>query len=194
MPRAPHAPARWFPPRRQSPDSRCNGNNCRKDVRESARGPARRLLQQILCRHQHSRRTEAALQRVAVAERRLQIGDLTAVGQSFDRLNRCVMRLYRQHQAGAHDFAVDAHGAGAANPVLAPDMRAGQFQMLPQEVRQIQPRQHMRIDALAIDFERNGTGVTPVAPAPRSGRESSVDTQRASSTFARCRRMAGVAC
>ena len=32
------------------------------------------------------------------------------------------------------------------------------------------------------------------APARRSGRSSSEDTQRASRTFARCRRMAGVAC
>jgi hypothetical protein len=32
-------------------------------------------------------------------------------------------------------------------------MCAGEFQMLPQEVRQIDPRQHMGIDAFAIDFE-----------------------------------------
>src|SRR6185295_5869359 len=39
-----------------------------------------RLIQQILRRHQHSRRTESALQRVAFPECRLQIGNLAAVG------------------------------------------------------------------------------------------------------------------
>ena len=106
-----------------------------------------------------------------------------------------LLRLHRQHQAGAHDLAVDAHRACAANAVLAADMRAGQFQMLAQEIRQIEPRQHMRIDALAVDIERNGYGSGHAGPPTQSsGRESSVDTQRASNTFARCRRMAGVAC
>ena len=80
----------------------------------------RRLPQQILRRHQHARRAKAALQRVAIAEGGLQIGDLAAVGQPFDRLDRCVVRLHRQHQAGTNDLAVHAHGAGAANPMLAP--------------------------------------------------------------------------
>jgi hypothetical protein len=34
-------------------------------------------------------------------------------------------------------------------------MRAGQVQMLAQEICQIEPRQDMRIDPLAIDFERD---------------------------------------
>ena len=97
----------------------------------------------------------AALQRIAVAERGLQIGDLAAVGQPFDGLDRCAVRLHRQHQAGTHDLAVHAHRAGAANPMLAADMSTGQLQMLAQEIRQIEPRQHVRIDALAIDVKRN---------------------------------------
>ena len=85
----------------------------------------RGLFQQILRRHQHSRRTEATLQGVAIAERCLQIGDLAAVGQPFDRFDRTALHLYRQNQTGAHDLAVDAYGARAANPVLTTDMRAG---------------------------------------------------------------------
>ena len=46
-------------------------------------------LQQVLRRHQHARRAIAALQRVAVAEGGLQIGDLAAIGQSLDGLNGC---------------------------------------------------------------------------------------------------------
>jgi hypothetical protein len=32
-------------------------------------------------------------------------------------------------------------------------MRAGQLQMLTQEIRQVQPGQHMGLDALAINLE-----------------------------------------
>ena len=49
-------------------------------------------LSKILRRHQHARRAEAALQRIAVAKRGLQIGDLAAVGQSFDGLDRAPCR------------------------------------------------------------------------------------------------------
>jgi hypothetical protein len=65
------------------------------------------------------------------------------------------VRLHRQHQAGTNDVAVDAHRAGAANAVLAADMGSGELKMLAQEVSEIQPRQDMRIDALAIDLERD---------------------------------------
>src|SRR5437899_12422228 len=56
----------------------------------------RRLLQQILRRHQHCRRAEAALQCVALPEGRLQIGNLAAVGDPPDGLNRLMVRLYRK--------------------------------------------------------------------------------------------------
>src|SRR5712672_866636 len=116
------------------------------------------LLQQILRGHQHARRAVAALKGVAVTKGSLEIGDLTAVGQSLDGFDRCAMRLHREHQAGAHDLAIDTHGAGPANTVLAADMGTGQFQMLAQKIREIDARQYMRLDALAIDFERDGHG------------------------------------
>ena len=104
------------------------------------------------------------------------------------------MRLHRQHQAGAHDLAVDAHRAGAANPVLATDMGSGQLQMLAQEIRQIEPRQNMRIDALAVDSSEIGIGA--VTPVPRH--EIGAAKQRGHAArqqhLARCRRMAADAC
>jgi hypothetical protein len=39
--------------------------------------------------------------------------------------------------------------------MLATDMRSRQLQMLPQKVRQIETRQHLRIDTLAVDIERD---------------------------------------
>src|SRR5437763_12672901 len=153
------------------------------------------LPQPILRGHQHPRRAVTALKRVAITERGLQIGDLAAIGQSLDGLDRCAMGLHREHQAGPHDLAIDAQGARTAHPVLAADMGTGEMQMLAQKIRKIDARQHVRLDALAIDLERNGHGSRhAVAPALRSGRWSSAATPRASSTFARCRRMAGDAC
>ena len=84
------------------------------------------------------------MQRVAVAERVLQVGDLAAVGQPLDGLDRTAVRLHREHQAGAHDLAVDAHGAGAADAVLAADMGAGEPEVVAQEIGEIEPRLHLR--------------------------------------------------
>jgi hypothetical protein len=39
--------------------------------------------------------------------------------------------------------------------MLATDMRSRQLQMLPQKIRQIETWQHLRIDALAVDLQRN---------------------------------------
>ena len=99
----------------------------------------------------HGGKAGRVQQRVAVAKRSLQVGDFTGIRKPLDRLDRGPVRLHREHQAGAHDLAPDTHRAGAAHPVLASDMRAGKLEMFAQEVRQIQPRQHMRIDTLAID-------------------------------------------
>ena len=154
----------------------------------------RQLLQQILCRHQHPRRTEAALQCVTFPECRLQIGNLAAVGDPLDRLNRHIVRLYRKQQAGTNDIAIDADRACAAHPVLATNMRASQLEMLAKKIRQIQARQYIRFNTFTIDNKRDRNRSRHAdAPAWRSGRSSSEDTQRASRTFAKCRRMAGVA-
>jgi hypothetical protein len=37
--------------------------------------------------------------------------------------------------------------------MLAADMRPRQLQLLAQEIREIEPRQNLRIDALAVDIE-----------------------------------------
>jgi len=49
-------------------------------------------------------------------------GDLVAVG------------LYREHQAGARRLAVEQHGAGAADAVLAAGMRAGETEIVAQAI------------------------------------------------------------
>src|SRR5450631_2233426 len=101
------------------------------------------LLQQIMRSYQHSRGAKAALQRVAFAESGLQVGDLAAIGQSLDGLNGGAVRLHRQHQAGANDLSIHAHRTCTANSMLTTDMSSRKLQMLPQKIRQIEPRQNI---------------------------------------------------
>ena len=106
LPRAPAPPPRSH---RRSPGSRCSGSSCRR----CGRGSASRLgtpprAQQLLRGQQHAGRAEAALQGVALLERGLQVGDLAGIGHAFDRFHARAVALHRQHQAAAHDHAVDA--------------------------------------------------------------------------------------
>src|SRR6185312_1666768 len=144
--------------------------------------------------HQHAWRAIAALQGVPIAKSLLQVADFATVGQPFDGLHRRALHLYRQHKAGAHDLAVDPYGAGATDPVLTTDMCTGQLQLLAQEIPKIEPRQHMRIDALTIDLQRNrdrrSHGVAPAS----SGRCKNAAIARMRSTLARCWRIAREAC
>ena len=78
----------------------------------------------------------AALQRVALLERILQVGDLAGVGHAFDGLDLGAVALHREHETAAHHLAVHPHRAGAADAVLAADMAAGQAQIFAQEIDQ----------------------------------------------------------
>ena len=97
----------------------------------------RLVRKQIMRGDQHGRRAIAALQRVAVAEGGLQIVDRAAIGQPFDGLDRSPVGLHGERQTAPHDLAVDANRAGAANAMLAADMRAGQSELVAQKIRQM---------------------------------------------------------
>src|SRR5436190_10448406 len=148
------------------------------------------LCQEVLRGHQHSRRAIATLQRIAIAKHSLQVRDLTAVGQALDSLDRCAVQLNGQYQAGTNDVAIHAHRASSTKAVFATDMGSGQLEMFAQEIRQIESRENMRLDALAIDIERDRNRTSHAfPPALRSGRPRSAATPRAISTFARCLRI-----
>ena len=145
--------------------------------------------QQFLRGQQHAGRTEAALQRVALLEGLLQVGDLAGVRHAFDGLDRGAVALRRQHQAAAHDHAVDPHRAGAADAVLAADMAAGQHEIVAQEIDQGLARIDRLGDGLAVHRQRD------VAAMLAHGRASmSCFATRRSSTPARCFLVAPVAC
>ncbi len=86
-------------------------------------------------RHQHRRRAEPALQAVVLGERLLQRAQRpVALGQALDGLDRVAVGLHGEHEARAHALPVEQHVAVAAEAVLAGKVRAGQVEVLAQEV------------------------------------------------------------
>ena len=113
------------------------------------------LFQRVGGEHQEARRAVAALQPVMRDERLLQRMQLAAVRQPLHGAYLLALRLHREHQARAHRLAVDDHRAGAADAVLAADMRAG----LPAIVADGVDQRLARLDAdgvvAAVDGQRD---------------------------------------
>jgi hypothetical protein len=98
------------------------------------------FLQKRFCRKQNAGRAKAALQTVQLPKlflQRVQFG--FARRQSFDRFQLCAVRLHGKHETRADRFAIQQHRAGAANAVLATDVRPRQAQIVPDEVGQELP-------------------------------------------------------
>ena len=127
-------------PRRASPRRRCAGSRCSgRDCRRSPGGSRPRSDRDSRRRngdqgHQEPGGAEAALQAVALPEGLLQGWSSSAAAQRLDGGDRVAVRLDGEQDAGADRLAVEQDGAGAAHPVLAADVGAGQRQLVAQEV------------------------------------------------------------
>jgi len=82
----------------------------------------------------------------------LQLLDLARIRKPFDRVDRTAVGLCREHQAAAHDLAVDAHRAGAAHAVLTADMVPVSSSSFLRKSR-VEPHRHRALDALAVHRE-----------------------------------------
>src|SRR6185295_14537252 len=145
--------------------------------RIAARHAAR--AEQILRRQQHRGRAEAALQRVALAECLLEIGDRAGIGHALDRLHARAVALDGEREAAAHDHIVETDRAGAAHAVLAADMTAGEPERVAQEIDQRRARLDRLGDGFAVHSEPDVDGAHARDPA-------SCAAARRSSTPARC--------
>jgi hypothetical protein len=76
------------------------------------------------------------LQRVIVAEGFLHRVQLVSVGDALDRQDVGALALHREDRAGFDGLAVDVDDAGAALAGVAADMRAGEAQLLAQQLDQ----------------------------------------------------------
>ena len=127
----------------------------REHVEQLVVADVRIVLQRVRRQHQEARRAEAALQAVVVDEGLLQRMQLLAVGEPFDGADLPAVGLDREHQAGADRLAVEDDRAGAADAVLAADMRAGLAAVVADRVDQRLARLDADRVRAAVDRQRD---------------------------------------
>ena len=76
---------------------------------------------------------------------------LFAPGQAFDGEQLGTLRLHGKHQAGTRRLSVEQDRAGAADPVLAADMSAGQPEILTHKIDEQLARFAAALIALPVD-------------------------------------------
>ena len=109
-------------------------------------------FQERLEAHQKAGGTEATLQCMLSAEGVLQRVELTGLRrEALDRPQFRSMNLNSEEQAGADRFAVEPHRAGPAGAVLTADVRAGQTQVVAEEVAEQRPWLNGGGPALSVD-------------------------------------------
>jgi hypothetical protein len=102
--------------------------------------------------HQDPRSAEAALESMLFMERLLKRAQRFGLGrQALDCFDVCPVGFRREHQARANGLSVDEHGAGPADTVLAADVRAGQAELMPEEVGEEQTWLDIGIMLDAVD-------------------------------------------
>src|ERR671930_2438621 len=111
--------------------------------------------QELDAGHDHPRRAEAALEGVALPERLLERMQLAALRQALDRRDLAAVRLDGQHGAGLHGVPVEVDRAGSAHRRVAADLRAGQPDVVAEEIDEQRPRLDLRLVPDAVDGERN---------------------------------------
>ena len=121
--RPPPLPPRPSRSHRRSRGSRCSGSSCRTGARGSRRATARAGRSSSSAAVSSMPGVQiAALQRVALEEGLLQVAISPRSERPSMVSTRRAVGLRREHQAAAHDLAVDPHRAGAAHAVLAADV------------------------------------------------------------------------
>ncbi len=90
-----------------------------------------------------------------LVERTLERGQLALRGEPFDRRDARAVCLHRQQHAALDRLPVDVNRAGAAVPRVAAHVRAGQPEVVPDEVHEEPPRGEVVLDRLAVDLHRD---------------------------------------
>src|SRR5437870_13357240 len=137
--------------------------------------------EQGAARDHHPRRAVAALQPVLLPERLLDRVQLAVLFQAFHRGDLRALGLDREDRARLHRIAVEQHRAGAAVRGVAADVRAGQAQVLAEQVDEKQSRLDLHAVRSAVDGQLDvmrGHGYRPPA------RSTAFFSARAASTRA----------
>ncbi len=78
------------------------------------------------------------------------------IGQALDGADCIALGLHREHQAGPHRRVIDDDGAGAADAVIAADMRAGLPAILANGIGKRAARLNGNLVILAVDGQGDG--------------------------------------
>jgi len=129
------------------------------------------LVQQRLRLHDETGRAEPALRRSVLDKGRLQrvqfqrLLPLPSLCQPLDRQHIRPLRFERRVDARVDRLPVDNHRAAAALRLIAPDLRAGQPQVVAQDLRQKAAGRHVEDLLRAVDsqsqFLHNAAPVSP---------------------------------
>src|SRR4051795_2390039 len=114
-------------------------------------GGVRIAVQQCPRREDHPRRAEPALQPVHLMEPLLHGIQAAVVLEAFDRGDLVALGGRRQHRARLRRLAVHQHDARPAVGGVAAPVRAGQAELVAQEVDEQQPRLDVAGVLLAVD-------------------------------------------
>jgi hypothetical protein len=106
---------------------------------------------------------------VRFRERLLDGKELLLGAQRLDGLHVAPVGLDGEHQARSRRFTVDQYGARAAHPMLAPNVRPRQLEVMPEEVAEKKPRLDGTLDARSVDRHRNGMHREIVRPGTGVG-------------------------
>jgi len=109
------------------------------------------LREQRVRGHQHAGRTEAALQAMLLPEALLQRVQRAARREALDRGDPRAVGLDREHRAALDRLAVEVNRARAAARGVTADVRAGQAELLADEVDEQEPRLDRVGPRLAVD-------------------------------------------
>src|SRR5476649_2226037 len=74
--------------------------------------------------------------------------------QTFDRVDLGTVKLNRKKKAAAHAVPVHENGAGAANTVLAANMRARETERLSEKIGEKQPRFDRALEGVPFTLMR----------------------------------------
>ena len=116
------------------------------------------LRQQRMGSHDGARRAKPALQSVMFPECFLNCTEILVIRQTFNRNDRPPTRLNRENETGAHCTPVEENGAGTADPMLAPQMRACKPQLIAKAIRQTGPRLDIDLHIYPVDRQSNFHG------------------------------------
>ena len=129
------------------------------------------LPDQAVGGHDHARGAVPALQAVVLVERLLERVHPVLAGHALDGGDLAAVRLDGEHRAGLHRPPVHQDGARAARRGVAPDVRSGEPEVLPQEVHE--QRAWLDVPLAGIPVHRQGHvsqgSLLSTAQGPRTG-------------------------